>query len=167
MIIGIGGVSRAGKTSLAFKIREWIGYDDVLILHQDEFIQPMDKMPRISEHIDWEHPKSLNFESLIKKIEEAKEGNKTIIVEGLMVFWNPELLKILDHKIFLSIRKETFLSRKTLDNRWGDEPDWYIQHIWDSHFIYGLLPEGEPNVLQLDGEACCTDEAAKDFLNLS
>ena len=167
MIIGIGGVSRAGKTSLAFKIREWIGYDEVLILHQDEFIQPMDKMPRISDHIDWEHPKSLNFESLIKKIEEFKKEKKTIIVEGLMVFWYPELLKMLDHKIFLTIRKETFLNRKTLDNRWGDEPDWYIQHIWDSHFIYGKLPDGEPNVLQLDGEACCTDEATKEFLKLS
>lgn len=166
MIIGIGGVSRAGKTSLAFKVREWIGYDEVIILHQDEFIQPIDKMPRISNHIDWEHPNSLDFDSLIKKIQQVKAENKTIIVEGLMVYWNPSLRSLFDRKIFLKIGKKTFLNRKTLDNRWKDEPDWYIEHIWDSHFIFGLLPDGEPNVLQLDGEASCIDKATKTFLGL-
>lgn len=166
MIIGIGGVSRAGKTSLAFKIREWLGYDEVTILHQDEFIQPMKSMPMINGHVDWEHPRSLDFKDLFDRVNAEKELKKYVIVEGLMVFWSEELCALFDKKIYLKIGKEAFLSRKTLDNRWGNEPDWYINHIWNNHFIYGLIPDNDLNMLQLDGEASCIDNSTKKFLGL-
>lgn len=166
MIIGVGGVSRAGKTSLAFKIREWLGYNEVSIIHQDEFIQPMELMPKIKGHIDWEHPESLDFIGLCEKVKAESEIRKFVVVEGLMVFWSEEILSLLDKKIYLKIGKEAFLSRKTLDNRWGDEPDWYIEHIWNNHFIYGKFPDNETNILQLDGEASCIDHSIKKFLNL-
>ena len=166
MIIGIGGVSRAGKTSLAFKIREWLGYDEVTILHQDEFIYEDKDLPRIKGHIDWEHPKSLNFKALIEKVRTENELKKYVVVEGLMVFWLEELRNLIDKKIYLEITKEAFLSRKTLDNRWGDEPDWYIEHIWENHFIYGKMPEHAIGVLQLDGEASCIDDSTKKFLSI-
>jgi len=166
MIIGIGGVSRAGKTSLAFKIREWLGDDEVSILHQDEFVHPNQDLPRIKGHIDWEHPKSLNFKALIEKVIAENEQKKYVVVEGLMVFWSEELRNLMDKKIYLEITKQAFLSRKTLDNRWGEEPDWYIEHIWENHFIYGRIPDHEIGVLQLDGEACCIDDSTKIFLGL-
>lgn len=166
MIIGIGGVSRAGKTSLAFKIREWLGDREASIIHQDEFIQPMELMPKIHGHIDWEHPASLDFNRLLEKVKAESKLRKFVIVEGLMVFRSKELFSLLDKKIYLKIGKEVFLSRKTLDNRWGEEPDWYIEHIWNNHFIYGKLPDNETNILQLDGESCCIDQSTKEFLNL-
>lgn len=166
MIIGIGGVSRAGKTSLAFKIREWMGYNYVSVIHQDEYVRKDDKMPKIKEHIDWEHPDSLDFSGIIDKIKEESTKNKIIVVEGLMVFWNEQLLSLFDKKIYIKISKNTFLSRKTLDNRWGDEPDWYIEHIWGAHFQYGTIPNGGHGFLQLDGDACCTDDLVKEYLGI-
>lgn len=166
MIIGIGGVSRAGKTTLAFKIREWLGNNSVCILHQDKYIQAEFDIPRIQDHIDWEHPASLDFDQLSKLINEKSQMYQIVIIEGLMAFYNPELLKIMDKKIYIQISKDAFLNRKTLDNRWGDEPDWYIEHIWDSHFKYGLLPVNEKNTLEIDGEACCTDEIVQKFLEI-
>jgi len=166
MVIGIGGVSRAGKTSLALKIREWLGDDEVCILHQDEFIHPLDQMPQVEGHIDWEHPNSIDFKALTEKVKKEKELRKYVVIEGLMVFWSKELISLMDKKIYLKISKKTFLSRKTIDNRWEDEPAWYIEHIWDNHFIYGTLAEHESNTLQLDGEASSIDSSTKKFLGI-
>jgi uridine kinase len=166
MIIGIGGVSRAGKTTLAYKIREWLHSQKVFIIHQDEYIQPEDSIPKIKNHIDWEHPKSLDFKKLKEIISEKKNEYQLILVEGLMVFNDDELLNMMDKKIYIEISKEAFLNRKTLDNRWGDEPDWYIEHIWDSHFLYGLLPGDQKNAIKVDGEGCCIDDQIQDFLNI-
>jgi uridine kinase len=167
MIIGIGGVSRAGKTTLAYKIREWLSQNDMILLHQDNFIQPLDKMPHVNDHIDWEHPGSLDFDALLKSISENKGIHKYVVVEGLMAFWNPKILALMDKKIYIRISKESFFSRKTIDKRWEKEPQWYLEHIWNSHFVYGLLPHGEANVLQLDGESCCIDEMTKQFLGIN
>ncbi len=120
----------------------------------------------INGHVDWEHPDSLDFKALFDKVNIEKKHRKYVIVEGLMVFWYEELNKLLDKKIYLKIGKQAFLSRKTLDNRWGNEADWYIEHIWNNHFVYGKLPHREVNILQLDGEACCIDKSTKKFLGL-
>lgn len=164
MIIGIGGVSRAGKTSLAMLIQNWFGKDQVKILHQDDYIQPIDKMPNINGHTDWEHPLSYDFIGLQKAIKRERKHFKIIIVEGLLVFASGQLVKLFDKCMFLKINKETFLSRKTLDNRWGEEPDWYIEHIWNSHFIFGGIPYGLQNVLQLDGDAGFVDEIVQSYI---
>lgn len=166
MIIGIGGVSRAGKTTLAFKIREWLGKKQVCILHQDKYIQPEHSIPKIKGRIDWEHPYSLDFDKLIDLVKEMEKKYPVVIVEGLMAFHHPELLKMMDRKIYIRISKDAFLNRKTLDNRWGNEPDWYINHIWESHFIYGLISETEEGLLMVDGEACCVDDFVQQFLEI-
>jgi uridine kinase len=166
MVIGIGGVSRAGKTTLAYKIREWFGKKTVFILHQDDYTQPEEKLPKIKDHIDWEHPDSLDFSKLKSLLQEYSNRYPLVIVEGLLVFHDQQLMSLLDKRIYIQISKEAFLNRKTLDNRWGDEPDWYIEHIWTSHFNYGLLPLNEKNTLQIDGEACCTDEIVQKFLEI-
>lgn len=167
MVIGIGGVSRAGKTTLAYKIRQWFGDETVFILHQDEYIQPESKMPKIQGHIDWEHPGSLDFETLKNLITEKSQKYPIVIVEGLMVFYEKALLDLMDRKIYIEISKDAFLQRKTLDNRWGNEPGWYIEHIWDSHFKYGLILKNDKNTLHIDGEACGTDDKVRDFLKIS
>jgi len=166
MIIGIGGVSRAGKTSLALQIHEWAGEGKVKIFHQDDYIQPLDKMPKIKGHIDWENPASLDFNRLKKEIEIACKEFQIVVVEGLMVFWDLELTKLMNKKIYIKINKDAFLSRKTLDSRWEEEPEWYIEHIWKTHFIYGLLPAGLSGVLQIDGETGYANKIVKSYLEI-
>lgn len=151
-IIGIGGVSRAGKTSLAHRIREWFNNDKVKILHQDDFIVPKSEMPLVKGQIDWERPESLDFESFYNEILKAKDKYDYIVAEGLMVYRNPLVYNLFDKKIFIEISKQTFLSRKTIDMRWENEPDWYIEHIWNSHFVYGRVPEEMKDVLCMSGE---------------
>ena len=66
MVIGIGGVSRAGKTALAKRLakhfrKEGLSTD---ILHQDEFVYPDEEIPKVRDKVDWEHPGSIDFERL-------------------------------------------------------------------------------------------------------
>lgn len=151
-IIGIGGVSRAGKTSLAQRISEWFVDDSVKIIHQDDFIVPKSEMPLVKGQIDWERPESLDFTSFRNEILKQQNNYDYVIAEGLLVYGNPEVYEIFDKKIFIEISKETFLNRKTLDNRWENEPDWYIEHIWHSHFEYGRIPKELKNILCMSGE---------------
>jgi len=51
----------------------------------------------------------------------------------------------------MTVSKETFLERKRNDLRWGKEPEWYMEHIWESHQqFYGI--EVRKEAFQLRGE---------------
>ncbi len=163
-VIGIGGVSRAGKTSLAQHISVWFPNDNVKILHQDDFVNPIQTIPLIKGQTDWERPESLDFDSFRDTILWDKENYDYVVAEGLMVFWNPEVFLLFDKKIFIEISKPTFLSRKTLDSRWENEPSWYIEHIWNTHFVYGRVPKELKNVLCMSGENQFISELVRNYI---
>ncbi|OYT16755.1 MAG: hypothetical protein B7C24_06190 [Bacteroidetes bacterium 4572_77] len=167
MIIGIAGVSRAGKTSMALQIQKWVGTTNCIILSQDDYIQDLAKMLKVRDHVDWEHPSSIDYTALLVAVQKAHISSKVVIVEGHLAFCHPEMNLLFDKRIFIHISKEAFLLRKTLDNRWEDEPDWYIEHIWNQHFVHGVIPlEMKDNVLQVDGEVGYVKKRVKTYLNL-
>ncbi len=152
-IIGIGGISRSGKSLLAWQLSLILTESGkrVKILDQDDFVFPESQIPIISEHIDWECPESIDFVKFEKAILLSKESADVTIVEGLMVFWNPAVFRLFDHRIFIELPKEEFVERKQKDLRWGKEPDWYIQHIWDGFLKFGQFPKNQIPDLILDG----------------
>lgn len=138
MIIGIGGVSNAGKSSLANLLKIELEKDyKIKILCQDDFIKPEEKIPRINKLIDWEHPSSINHEMFFQAVLREKRNNDIVFSEGLFAFYSDRLCNMYSHKLFLKIDQDTFFERKKRDLRWGKVPDWYIQHIWDSYLRYG------------------------------
>ncbi|MEY2950674.1 MAG: hypothetical protein RLZZ248_1875 [Bacteroidota bacterium] len=139
MIIGIGGVSRSGKTVLTKHLSSWLetkGHK-VMVLHQDDLVVDQKLMPRIKGELDWEHPSSIDFNKIISFIQLNRDQWDYIIVDGLFAFANEELDQLYDKGVYLSIDKKTFIKRKLEDKRWGGEPAWYLDHIWDSHQLYG------------------------------
>ena len=60
-----------------------------------------------------------------------------------------DIIQHYTHTIELAISYQTFLKRKIEDHRWGEEPDWYIQHIWESHL---QVPKWGKIDLHLSGE---------------
>ncbi len=151
MIIAIGGVSTAGKTTLATRLRNHLNQKRVCLLCQDDYAHPIEKIPRIHDRIDWEHPDSIDHLKLMQSIEAEKQQNDIVIVEGLMIFWHIPTQQLFDKKIYLEISRKSFHLRKGSDHRWGIEPAWYIDHIWDSFIRYGK-PESKSNMLALSGE---------------
>ena len=60
-VIGIGGVSQSGKSSLAKKIKKGIVDRIVKVISLDDHTVPVDKMPHVHGLPDWERPESYDF----------------------------------------------------------------------------------------------------------
>ncbi len=136
MVIGIGGISNAGKSNLARRIKNHYSSKKVIIICQDDYAMPKDKIPLINDHLDWERPESINFISYEKVVTEGIEKNDIVIIEGIFAFYNYSINKPIDKKIFLTLDRRFFFMRKNIDLRWGKEPDWYVEHIWNNHEKY-------------------------------
>ncbi len=154
MIIGIGGVSRSGKTSLAKALQAHFRDKDkkAVILHQDEYVFPEEQIPKIRGKVDWEDPTSIDFERFREDILEYEPSSDVLIAEGLFAFYDAATNTLYDRAFFLTVAKATFLERKEKDLRWGKEPAWYIEHIWNSFQKYGHPRGPMPPTLYLNGE---------------
>ena len=166
MVIGIGGVSNAGKTTLANRLKEALNPLRITILCQDDFARPTFEIPRINGHVDWEIPESIDLAKYYRHILKAREENDIVIAEGLFAFCDKHIYSQYDKKIFLTISKATFWKRKSKDLRWGKEPDWYMEHIWESHFKCGMLEEVDSETLILSGEETIDLKPLIDFLEI-
>ena len=152
MIIGIGGCSNSGKSQLAEQIDNFYTVKRVKVLCQDDFVKRRDFLTKIKEHVDWEIPSTIKFEEYISAVKEASQKYDLVICEGLFAFWFEELNKLYDKKIILKLSEKEFKHRKHSDFRWGKEPDWYIDHIWNSYLKYGTYKLPEENALFLNAE---------------
>lgn len=150
LCIGIGGVSRSGKTFLSGLLKN--AFENSVVIHQDTFIPDKQKIPKIKNHIDWERPEAIDWGKFSQAVVSAKQSSYNVIVEGLFAFNNKEFNKLYDKTIYITLSRDEFLFRKNKDLRWGQEPIWYINHIWESYLKYGLLPEELANSLKIDGE---------------
>jgi len=144
MIVGIGGVSNAGKSSLANLLKLNLEKEfKVKILCQDDFILPQEEIPLINGYTDWECPESINHEMYLQAVKRECQNNDIVISEGLFAFHDEELSKLYDKILFLNVDKDIFISRKQRDHRWGNVPVWYINHIWDAYKKYGKAKHTE------------------------
>jgi len=151
LILGIGGVSRSGKTWLAHRIKDLLKYNNPVILNQDDYVFNIEDIPKVKGETDWECPESIDFDLLLNDINRLAADHDFIIVEGLLAFYDPRIEEIMDKKIFIEIPKELFLKRKELDKRWGDFPDWYMEHIWDSFLKFGKIENKKKGFYFLSG----------------
>ncbi len=152
MIIGIGGISNAGKSKLADNIKTHYSDKTVKILCQDNFAIPTLDIPRINDHTNWEIPDSIDFDRFYEKILTEANQYDIVIDEGLFVFYEERLNRLYNKMIYMSISEETFIERKKKDLRWGEEPEWYIKHIWESHHLFFEKISKRKEAFQLSGE---------------
>lgn len=132
LIIGIGGCSRSGKTSLALHLKSTLPVP-INIISLDDCVLPSDKIPLIRDHINWEIFESIDFDLFKNKLKESILSSEIVIIEGLFVFNVKEIYKKLHLGIYLTIPRRRFLAEKKSDLRWGLEPIWYIHYIWRAH----------------------------------
>ena len=150
IIIGIAGGSGSGKTTLAKNIAEHFG-DRIALLRHDDYYKAHDDIP-YSERalINYDHPDAFDTELLISHLKALKEGgcidcpiydytvhnrsHKTrrvesravILIEGILILENPEVVSLLDMKIYVDtdadvriirrIRRDTRKRGRSLDS---------------------------------------------------
>lgn len=166
MILGIAGASQSGKTTLAKMLEQVLSEKqyNVVTLHQDDFAQASMLIPHIKDHIDWEIPASIDFERFQMAIELHRHKCDILIVEGFLNFYAPPIFQYFDKAIFLDIDKATFLERKRKDLRWGKEPEWYFQHIWNCYLQYGQPPKSDQPILRLNSNEKIEESQLLHFL---
>ncbi|HCX24924.1 MAG TPA: hypothetical protein DHN29_23620 [Cytophagales bacterium] len=153
MIIGIGGVSRAGKTTLASRLKEHFEKQgkSVSVYCQDEYVKPTISLPKVQGVPDWERPSTIKWDKLLKDVQKADSDVK--IIEGLFSFYPASLRSEYDLKIFVEIEKKTFIKRKSDDVRWEEEPEWYAEHVWRSFLKYGQMTGDKQEYIPVSGES--------------
>jgi len=150
MVIGIGGCSNAGKSVLANEIIAKLPKKKIIIFCQDDYTLDEDLIANYYEHTDWEIPESIDIDSYIQDVKAAISKNDIVICEGLFTFWWDELAALYDRQLYLNLDKNEFILRKAQDHRWGEEPGWYIRHIWDNHQIYGKIKNKREDDIYID-----------------
>ncbi len=149
-LIAIGGVSRSGKSSLCQQLadRFLAQGKSVTTFDMDDFVKDVKDVPMIRDRRDWEHPGSINEQRLKKAIDRVDVDIR--IVEGIFTFVFPWLLHISDLRLLVEIDEMTFYSRRAKDHRWGPQPPWYVDHVWEAN---SLLMTGHNAHLTLDGSS--------------
>ena len=151
--IGIGGVSRAGKTTLSNYIASLYPNKKTLVISMDkDYVHDIDKIPKIKDRVDWEVPASVDYKKLEQKIKDRLKEYDIIITEGILIFYSDDVNQLFDKRIFIDIPKSLFYIRRHSDTRWGEEPKWYIDYVWESYQKYGKLKETFSDTLYLSGD---------------
>jgi uridine kinase len=124
--IGVAGGTGAGKTTVSEAVIERAGAGHIAIIPHDAYYRDLCDIPRAQRKIiNFDHPDSLETSLLIQHIEQLKRGEPVdipvydftahsradqtrhvepqpvILVEGILIFAEPQLRGILDVKIFV------------------------------------------------------------------
>lgn len=126
MIIGICGGTGSGKTTVARRILQCVGVEDVTCIQQDSYYRNLARMPLDHRHqANFDHPEAVDNDLLVEQIRMLKAGRAVelpiydfrthtrraetmriepkpiVIVEGILIFAEPRLVAEMDIKIFV------------------------------------------------------------------
>ena len=108
----------------------------------DDFVKHIDAIEKIGGRTDWESPQSIDFDRLMVVLGVYEKQFDAVILEGHLVFCDARLLSAAAVKYFLVIPEAVFRQRRAAETRWGEEPTWFIDHVWESFLRHGQPPEG-------------------------
>ena len=137
LVIGIAGGTGSGKTTVVNNILQQLNAEGVNVLSQDNYYHDNNHLSlQEREALNYDHPKSIDFELLTKQVKSLKKGESieqplysfvthsrtgdyvtvepknVLIVEGILVLTNQELLKEFDLKVFVHADSDERLIRR-------------------------------------------------------
>lgn len=189
LIIGIAGGSGSGKTTVVKAITQQLK-ENVVVIPQDSYYRDLSHLTEEEKRVhNFDHPDSIDFDLLRAQLKELKEGNTVeqpvysyitcgrskdtvtvtpadvIIVEGILIFSDPKLRKLMDIKIFVDADDDDRLMRvmaRDIVER-GKTVEWvierysktvkpmYLQFIEPSkRYADIIIPQGGHNRVAID-----------------
>ncbi|MFP4846441.1 uridine kinase [Winogradskyella sp. PE311] len=137
LIIGIAGGTGCGKTTVVNTILNELPEGEVGVISQDSYYKDTSHLSYDERvKINFDHPRSIDFELLEAHLKELKKGNtinqpvysfvkhnrtgdtistkprKVMIVEGILILTNPEIRELFDIKIFVHADSDERLIRR-------------------------------------------------------
>jgi len=136
LIIGIGGGTGSGKTTVVRKIIESLPDDSVAVIPQDSYYNDQSHLPLdVRKRTNFDHPDAFEWPLFAHQIQELKEGRAieqptysyitctrlsetvhvepkdVIIIEGIMALYDKKLRDLMDLKIFVDAGSDERLLR--------------------------------------------------------
>jgi uridine kinase len=137
VIIGVAGGTGSGKTTVANAILKHVGDGRMSVLFHDAYYRDFVDLPKdVLDRKNFDHPDSLETELLIRHVKALKQGmvveapiydfrihrrapetrrvepTPVVLVEGILIFAEPELRKLFDVKIFVDTDADVRLIRR-------------------------------------------------------
>jgi len=137
LIIGLGGGSGSGKTTIARSIVEAIGPDNVALIQHDAYYHDQTDLPMEERvKVNYDHPDSFETSLLVEHLRELRAGRSierpiydftvynrlpetvrvepkpVVIVEGILVLYEPELRELMDLKIYVDTDPDLRIMRR-------------------------------------------------------
>lgn len=137
IIIGISGASASGKSLMANTIANEIGSSQVVVISEDSYYKEQSGVPFSErEKTNYDHPDSLDHALLSEHLLLLQQGKtvqvpvydhsqhqrlektkpvgpgKIIILEGILLFTDPQLRRLMDIRIFMDTPLDICLIRR-------------------------------------------------------
>jgi uridine kinase len=188
--IGVAGGTASGKTTVSAAILERVGEEHIAYLKHDSYYKELADIPHPpGEPINFDHPDSLETPLLIRHIQQLKQwqaaevpiydfttnartgeyqliqSQPIILVEGILIFSEPELRKLFDVRIFVDtdadIRFIRRLKRDTTERARTVESviEQYLNSVRPMHLDFVepskryadvIIPEGGKNLVAIE-----------------
>lgn len=141
-IVGITGGSASGKTMFLNSLLKSFKQEDICLIAQDNYYKSLDLQPVDEKGIEnFDLPSSIDFEEYLKDIKTLRSGNSVqrkeytfnnpdkapdiinlnpspiIVVEGIFVFYNPQILDLIDLKVFIDAEEHVKLKRRIIRDK--------------------------------------------------
>jgi uridine kinase len=136
-LIGLAGGTGSGKTTVANAIVNRVGKERIAILSHDSYYRDIVDLPKnVLDRQNFDHPDSLESELLVRHLKALKQGmvvetpiydfkvhrraeesrriepRKIVLVDGILIFAEPELRKLFDVKIYVDTDADVRLIRR-------------------------------------------------------
>ena len=137
IVFGVAGGTASGKTTIAHTILDQVGARNIAYLPHDAYYRDMAHLPPAERaQQNYDHPDALESDLLARHIRELREGRAiqlpvysfadytrkaetvlvepapVILVDGILIFAEPELRALMDIKIFVDTDADIRLIRR-------------------------------------------------------
>jgi len=188
--VGIAGGTGSGKTTVARRLVEALPQSGVTIIDHDSYYKDRSTIPSaLRDGLNFDHPDALDNELLLKQLDELALGKKVntplydfvthcrrvetrevlplpvIVVEGILIFVDPEMRRRFDLKIFVDTDADIRVFRRVrrdMEARgrtFAQVDEQYHRTVRPMHLEFVepskrwadvLIPEGGNNEVALD-----------------
>jgi len=139
IIIGIAGGTGSGKTTLAKRLKEKFGADEVSLISHDNYYKRHDEMSYEQRcGLNYDHPDAFDTDLMVQQLSQLKAGQSilcpvydytihnrseqtvavdaapVVIVEGILLFAEPRLCELFDLKVFVDTDADERILRRII-----------------------------------------------------
>ncbi len=122
-VVGIGGDSASGKSTLTSRLEERLSDYKVKVFRMDKYFREASERPDVAGILngkiyrDDNHPNTLDLERLHADVLAAREEDWDIIlIEGMFILWDEAMAPVLDLKVFVDCDPDERLRRRVTRN---------------------------------------------------